>query len=107
MFAKIFIITTTIVLSGCGSSSIPVVSEADVLRAQIHWKNVTFVQLNADRDLYIKKCSGCHSLYLPNQYNDSTWNSILPIMNVKSKLNISEGIQVQRYLSLFSKTNDN
>ncbi len=98
---KLFFIWFAILLAGC-ISSIPIVSEIDVSKAQVQWSGVTLEQLRSDRELYIIKCSGCHSLYKPDQYSDAEWNSILPKMNIKSKLNSVESEQIKRYLSLYS-----
>lgn len=89
-----------ILLTGC-ISSIPIVSEIDVSKAQMQWNGVTLEQLRSDRELYIVKCSGCHSLYKPDQFSDTEWNSILPTMNIKSKLSSVESEQIKRYLSLY------
>ncbi len=100
---KKFLVLLVFLLVSC-VSSIPIISETDVTRAQMQWSGVTREQLCSDRELYILKCSGCHSLHIPNQYSTGKWNSILPVMNIKSKLSIAEGERIKRYLSLFSMT---
>ena len=100
---KTLAILFTFLIVSC-TSAIPIISETDVPRAQLLWKDITLEQLRADRELYILKCSGCHGLYKPDQYSVNEWNSILPSMNVKSKLNSTESEHIKRYLSLFSKT---
>jgi len=98
---KKFTIVFIALLAGC-SSSLPMISDIDVTRAQTQWNGVTLEQLRSDRELYIVKCSGCHSLYTPSQYSNNEWSSILPTMNTKSKLSTIESERIKRYLSLFS-----
>ena len=98
---KIFFYFFITLIAGC-ASSIPIVSESDAVRAQLLWKDISLEQLRSDRELYIVKCSGCHSLYKPSFYSRNEWMAILPIMNSKSKLTAVESEQIKRYLSLFS-----
>ncbi len=98
---KIYLYIFSALLTGC-SSVIPTISESDVARAQSKWSDITLDQLRFDREMYILKCSGCHSLYKPNRYSENHWDSILVKMNIKAKLKKNESEQVKRYLMLFS-----
>lgn len=42
------------------------------------------------RELYLSKCNGCHRLYSPLNYSVEKWDSILPSMQLKSKITDSE-----------------
>lgn len=88
-------------ISGC-SSSIPIPSEEDIRSFNVPGGNISLEELRSDRQLYVNKCSGCHSLNIPSQYSEFEWNTILPLMNKKSKLTTQESDRIKRYLTLYS-----
>lgn len=49
--------------------------------------------------LYVANCSGCHSLYPPSQYADSTWARVFPEMRNKAKLNQEDAGLVLAYIT--------
>ncbi|MCK9408328.1 MAG: hypothetical protein M0R68_04260 [Bacteroidetes bacterium] len=86
---------------GC-SSSLPIPTASDLLEHSNNGDVVTVEELKEDRSLYIAKCSGCHGLYLPSQYSGKEWQTILPMMNEKSRLSETEAIRIKRYIFLYS-----
>ena len=44
--------------------------------------------LQQGRRLYVQKCSGCHTLYLPEKYTPGEWQKSL--VDMKSKVSISD-----------------
>ncbi|MFA6455836.1 MAG: hypothetical protein WCW40_03360 [Bacteroidota bacterium] len=88
-------------LNSC-ASSIPYPTEESV---RIHSTGATaFDDAVEGRDLYVKKCSGCHSLYVPEQFSIASWDSILTIMNPRAKLSGSESLKIRLYLSVYSQS---
>lgn len=88
-------------LTGC-SSSIPIPTEDDVRTFNTSGDSISVDELRANRELYITKCSGCHSLHVPSQFSKNEWALILPAMNLKSKLNTQESERIKQYLTLYS-----
>lgn len=54
--------------------------------------------LKTGRELYVTKCSGCHQLHLPNQYNFNEWRANLNQMQTKAKINDPEEQLIYQYL---------
>jgi len=55
------------------------------------------------RNLYINKCSSCHNLFLPEKYSIANWDTILPLMQKKAKINDNEINKIKKYLISGSK----
>ena len=60
-------------------------------------------QLLQGRKLYIKFCSGCHNLHLPNEYNAEKWKMNLDEMQTKAKITDEEKQLIYLYLTSHSK----
>ncbi len=58
----------------------------------------TYNQLVKGRQLYVNSCGGCHSLYLPNHYEESVWATNLDEMQERSKINDDEKALILAYL---------
>lgn len=90
-----------LLLSILGNScirGIPVLTTDDEKFAKTRWPEVTNDQLNRGRELYIKKCSGCHSLYKPEELKQEKLESILGKMADISKLDPDQKELIFRYL---------
>jgi hypothetical protein len=88
-------------MSSC-ASSLPTPTVEDTKKYS--HRNYSVYELSAGRDLYIAKCSGCHSLHLPQQYTAATWDTILTNMNPRAKVNPKEAEQIRAYLTLYSNS---
>jgi hypothetical protein len=55
-------------------------------------------ELKAGRDLYIRKCGSCHTLYLPEKYNKQEWRHWVDKMAVKVSMDSLEKEQILKYL---------
>lgn len=85
------------------SSSIPAPTQEQIQWASSKWPGTGAKELSEDRDLYIAKCSGCHSLKVPSDYTEEEWKPILNKMGKKAKLNESEYEMIRQYVSTLSK----
>lgn len=56
-------------------------------------------EMQAGRKLYIQKCGGCHTLYLPEKYTTLQWQHSLDIMAPKVSLDILEKSLILKYLT--------
>lgn len=50
------------------------------------------------RRLYIAKCSGCHNLYIPSEYDDTGWQEWVEKMVDPAKITPGEAGSIGRYL---------
>lgn len=65
-------------------------------------------QVNIDtlalgRQLYIRNCGSCHSLYLPQNYTRAQWKSIVARMQKPAKINDAQAHIIYQYLSAGAK----
>jgi len=77
----------------CGCSAPKKLSEEnstgtnkELIHAQQKVPGITMDQLALGRKLYIRNCSGCHSLKKPSSYTVDRWHPILMKMFVKAKI---------------------
>ncbi len=94
-FIKIILIC--FLITSC-ASIIKVPDLCDIEYTKLKFKDVTLSDLNAGYKLYIRKCGGCHALYSPTYHSNEEWEKTLPEMIEKSKINISEEIQIRKYI---------
>ncbi len=89
------------ILAGC-SASLPEPTESDLEQLQRYDPQLSIQSLRQSRTLYIQKCSGCHSLYLPERYSVTEWRGIMRTMGPKAKLNSNEDEKILKYVTLYS-----
>jgi hypothetical protein len=61
--------------------------------------NVTHEDLLKGRSLYVNSCGSCHSLYVPDQYNEKVWKENLDEMQERSKITDPEKALILAYLT--------
>jgi cytochrome c5 len=86
---------------GC-AGAIPHPTEAHVLRASSRWPGSSRETLEDGRTLYVRRCSGCHTLYTPSSHRRDEWRAIVAEMATRSKLEPHESELVARYLETMS-----
>ncbi len=84
-------------LLGC-ASALPMPELRHIQWARHEWPDADSISLLQGRDLYISKCSGCHSLYEPHSYSPSQWDSSLVVMSKKAKTNAEQTQSIRRYI---------
>mgnify|MGYP002146688975 CR=1 FL=1 len=95
---KLFTILVGISLNifyGC-TSSIPIPTNTIAQGERLN-------DLKQGRELFVYKCSGCHSLYPPSSYSQKEWNEILPEMNTKAQTTTRESFLIKQYIFTFSQ----
>jgi hypothetical protein len=55
------------------------------------------------REMYIKNCGSCHSLFLPEQYTKSEWRIHIDSMQLRSDINDKQKEVILKYLESKSK----
>lgn len=63
------------------------------------YKKEVLNALQKGRAIYIKKCGGCHTLYLPEKYGTSQWRLQTERMAAKAKLTDQEKELILGYLT--------
>ncbi|MDE3056559.1 MAG: hypothetical protein KGJ59_01195 [Bacteroidota bacterium] len=87
------------------SGSIPEPTPSQSVWASDKWPGTTYETLVHGRELYIAKCSGCHSLHAPSEYSERRWSAIVDTMKFKAKLNDSEAVLITKYLASAAQNN--
>ena len=59
--------------------------------------------LIAGRQLYIKKCASCHTIYLPQKYTRKEWSFHIDRMHERSGITTEEKNTILKYLESGSK----
>lgn len=60
---------------------------------------VSLEDLKTGREIYVKKCSSCHQLHLPNQYTEKVWSSNLNEMQVRAKITNDQKQLIYQYIT--------
>ena len=90
------ILIATATISGC-SSAIPQPTAEHRSYAESRWQGKS-VNLDMGRDMYIRKCSGCHSLIPPSKFGEEKWAEEIKEMKVKAKLSDDEEFTIMAYV---------
>ncbi len=86
-----------LLLSAC-VSVIPVPDPTDGVWAQTRWPDTTLDSLSRGRALYVNKCSGCHSLYVPSTIAAARWPAMVERMTRRANLRDDERDLILRYV---------
>ena len=84
-------------LAAC-AGSLPRLTSAQKERAARLWPGTTARELGRGRTLYVRKCSGCHTLHLPAAYPAERWSAILDEMKGEARLPEGEAWDIERYV---------
>lgn len=82
---------------------LPVPDAGDAERAKQRWNNYDLALLEKSHHLYVNKCGGCHTLYLPAHFAEAKWISVMDEMAVEAKLKPDEKQMILNYLVLMSE----
>lgn len=101
----VYLISTAVTFTSCaGSIPMPDLSHAE--RASHKWYGTTLHDLTVGRQLYIQKCSGCHSLKAPARLSAQQWESILAEMKTKAGVKDDEEKMIMKYLVTISEVDN-
>ncbi len=73
-------------------------SPEDAVRVAPQWPGTTVEDLERGRRLYVRRCSGCHTLFLPAAYPKEAWPGLVDAMAEKARLRPGEREDVVRFL---------
>ena len=71
---------------------------ADVTLIAPKWPGTTVEDLERGRRLYVRRCSGCHTLILPAAHAPDEWPALVDAMAEKARLKPGERDDVVRFL---------
>jgi mono/diheme cytochrome c family protein len=70
----------------------------DVTLLAPRWPGTTIEDLQRGRQLYVRRCSGCHQLVLPENHAPADWPRLVDRMAAKARLAPEERDDVVRFL---------
>jgi hypothetical protein len=92
-----------LLVSACAGGAIPHPNEASVSWARAEWPGSSRQSLEQGRELYVARCSGCHTLHEPRSYRAERWRDVVGVMAPRARLSPSESDLVLRYLLTMSR----
>ncbi len=75
---------------------------ADVTLVSPKWPGTTVEDLERGRRLYVRRCSGCHTLVLPSAHGPDEWPVLVDAMAERARLKPAEREDVVRFLTAVS-----
>ena len=97
----IFILPGVLLLSCSGSIPEPTITQVE--RASQRWPGTNSETLAQGRQIYVTKCSGCHSVKVPSRYSEVQWDTLMRTMGTQAKLNKDEYEKILHYVFMTSK----
>ena len=88
------------VLLAC-AATLPMASERDAMLSGVPLRD-----LHKGRERYVAKCSGCHRLYAPAEYNDEEWAVHVPAMRKKARLSDDDIEAILDYVTAVNGTHE-
>jgi len=73
-------------------------SPQDVVLVAPQWPGTILPDLQRGRSLYVRRCSGCHTLILPGAHPPEEWPGLVDGMAGKARLGPGERDDVVRFL---------
>jgi hypothetical protein len=74
----------------------------DVGSAAPAWPGTTLGDLQRGRSLYVRRCSSCHTLYLPSAYRPQSWPALVESMSEKARLTTAQERDITRFVVTLS-----
>lgn len=78
-------------------------TDADALWAAGEWPGTTRAALEDGRELYVRKCGGCHALYEPARFPEAHWRERIDEMSARARLAPEQRDHILRYLVSVSR----
>lgn len=96
-------IAALLALAGTGCVALPHAEPGDAERARARFPGADVASLERGRALYVKDCSGCHTLYLPQSRKASDWPAIVAEMAEEAGLDDADLDPIVEYLVTMSE----
>lgn len=72
------------------SAGLPQPTAADASRAKARWPSASLEELDRGRDLYVRKCAGCHALKSPGEIEPGRWEKEVAEMRQDHEVELSD-----------------
>jgi hypothetical protein len=96
------LLLSSVLLGGC-VSAIPLPTEQDTEVGLRTYPGLTTEELARGRKLYVAKCAGCHTLFLPSDRPAAAWPMLVEQMSERASLTGSERGSIERYLATIAR----
>ncbi len=73
-------------------------TDQDARAAASQWPGTSAADLERGRRLYVRRCSGCHNLYLPSAYPAEDWPALVDSMSERARLTSAQQADVTRFV---------
>ena len=102
MYRLLLCSTSLVVLASC--ASLPHATLLDAQRARERWPEASLESLEAGRQAYVARCSGCHALHLPEERPPEVWPKMVAQMERDQGVRVrpEERELILRYLMTMS-----
>ena len=80
------------------SGGLPRPNAPDAERAAARWPTVQLTDLKEGRAIYVRKCGGCHRLYLPSKFSPQHWEASMDEMSSRAELTTAQRLKLEAYL---------
>ncbi len=91
-FLLLYLIILALVIAACATKLyIPTIPDSNE-------SGISLEDLTKGRVLYVKKCSDCHTLYLPEKRTSEKWESVFPKMQKKAKVSDNDMELIKGYI---------
>jgi mono/diheme cytochrome c family protein len=75
----------------------------DAARASQRWPGTTVADLERGRAVYVRRCSSCHTLVLPDAYPAGDWPALVEAMTEKARLTPAQATDTVRFLTIVAE----
>lgn len=96
------LVSSSVLLVGC-VSAIPLPTEQDTEVGLRTYPGLTTEDLSRGRKLYVAKCAGCHTLFLPSDRPSAAWPMLVEQMSERASLSGAERGSIERYLATMAR----
>jgi cytochrome c5 len=79
------------------SNETPAMQQAPVTAAVVR-DVLSQKEMDDGKKLYVTNCVSCHAMKNPSEYTAAQWNSILPSMSRKAKIDDATQASIKKYL---------
>jgi mono/diheme cytochrome c family protein len=95
---RLAVVLATAALAAACAAALRHSTPADVTLVSPQWPGTTVEDLERGRRLYVRRCSGCHTLILPSAHPPDEWPVLVDAMAEKARLKPAQREDIVRFL---------
>jgi mono/diheme cytochrome c family protein len=100
------LLASSLGLTGACAAALRHATPDDAALVAPRWPGTTVEDLDRGRRLYVRRCSGCHNLFLPRAFPPERWPRLVDEMAEKGRLGPAERDDVTRFLVAVASDRD-